>query len=121
VKYGFTRKCWKKFDDETIHNLVNKLRTKGLLMDTRNKNISAKCLPMFGKHVHPSLIHVIFFWGSLRDKVYNSSPQTEEPKENILRKIANVLAKQLPSINLNIFHQCEECLRIERQHFQHLL
>jgi hypothetical protein len=36
-----------------------------------------------------------FVWGCLKDKVYNSSPQTEELKENIRREIANIPAEQL--------------------------
>jgi hypothetical protein len=47
VKYGFIRKCERKFRREfhdekvpsrqTIHNLVNKLRTTGLLIDKKQK------------------------------------------------------------------------------------
>jgi hypothetical protein len=34
---------------------------------------------VFGQHNYPILILVIlFFWGCLKDKVYNSNPQTEE-------------------------------------------
>jgi hypothetical protein len=35
-----------------------------------------------------------FFWGCLKDKVYNSIPRTEELKENIYREIANIPAEQ---------------------------
>jgi hypothetical protein len=48
VKYGSARKCqkkcWHKFHDErvhirqTFHNLVNKLRTTGLLVDKKQKH-----------------------------------------------------------------------------------
>jgi hypothetical protein len=42
VKYRSARKCWRKlrrkFPDERVHNLVNKLRTKGLLIDKKQKN-----------------------------------------------------------------------------------
>jgi hypothetical protein len=63
-----------------------------------------------------------FFWGCLKDKVYNSNTRTEkELKENILREIANIHAKQLQRVNQNLFRRCEECLRAEGQHFQHLL
>jgi transposase len=43
VKYGSARKCRREFRDErvlsrqTIHNLVNKLRTTGLLVDKERK------------------------------------------------------------------------------------
>jgi hypothetical protein len=38
---------------------------------------------VFDLHVHPILIFVIFFfWGSLKDKVYNSNTRTEDkPKK----------------------------------------
>jgi hypothetical protein len=52
MKYGSVGTCWwkfqRKFHDErvpsrqTIHNMVNKLRTTGLLID-KIKNISAEC------------------------------------------------------------------------------
>jgi hypothetical protein len=48
VKYGSARKCrrkfWHKFRDErvpsrqTVHNLVNKLRTTGLVIDKKQKH-----------------------------------------------------------------------------------
>jgi hypothetical protein len=74
----------------------------------------------FGQHVHPALILMIFFiWGGLKDKVYKSNSQTEEElKENICRDISS---EQLEILNWNFFHQCEKCLHVERQHFQHLL
>jgi uncharacterized membrane protein len=51
---------------------------------------------IFGQHVHPILILVIFFfWGFLKDKVYNSNTRTEELKENICRETANIPAEQL--------------------------
>jgi hypothetical protein len=63
-----------------------------------------------------------FFWGCLKDKVYNSNPGTEgELKENIRREIANIPAEQLQNVNQNLFRQCEECLRVQGQHFQPLL
>jgi hypothetical protein len=43
VEYGSARKCQQKFHDErvpskqTIHNLVNKLRIMGLLIDKKEK------------------------------------------------------------------------------------
>jgi hypothetical protein len=59
----------------------------------------------------PIIILVIFFfWASLKDKVYNSNPQTEELKENICKEIVNIPAEQLESINQSLFCQCKECL-----------
>jgi hypothetical protein len=43
----------------------------------------------------------------------------EELKETICREIANIPAEQLQRVNQNLFRRCEECLRIEGQHFQH--
>jgi hypothetical protein len=62
-----------------------------------------------------------FFWSCLKDKVYNSDPRAEELKENIHREIADIPAEQLQRVNQNLIRRCEECLRVERQHFQHLL
>jgi hypothetical protein len=46
---------------------------------------------VFGQHNSPDLIpcDFFFFWGCLKDKVYNSTLQTEDLKENVHRKIAN--------------------------------
>jgi hypothetical protein len=63
----------------------------------------------------------LFFLGCLKDKDYNSNPRTEELKENIHREFESILAEQLQRANQNLFRQCEECLRIDREHFQHLL
>jgi hypothetical protein len=62
-----------------------------------------------------------FFWGCLKDKVYNSNPWKEELKENICREIANIPAEQLQSVNQTSLTRAEECLCVEEQHFQHLL
>jgi hypothetical protein len=63
-----------------------------------------------------------FFWGHLKEKVYSNHPRTEEElKENIRREISNIPAVHLQEVNQNFFHRCEECLRVEGQHFQHLL
>jgi hypothetical protein len=41
-----------------------------------------------------------FFWGCLKDKVYNIIPRTEEdPKENVCKEVANIPAKQLRRVN----------------------
>jgi hypothetical protein len=63
-----------------------------------------------------------FFWGCLKDKIYNSNLQTEEElKENIQREIENIPAEQLQRVNQNLFRQCEECLHVDGHHFQHAL
>jgi hypothetical protein len=36
-------------------------------------------------------------------------------------KIENIPAEQLQWVNQNFFRWCKECLRVEGQHFQHLL
>jgi hypothetical protein len=53
VKFGSARKCWRKFrckfyderapSRQTIHNLVNKLRTMGLFIN-KKQNVSNVCL-----------------------------------------------------------------------------
>jgi hypothetical protein len=60
-------------------------------------------------------------WGSLKDNVYNSIPRTEELKENIRRKFVNISAEQLQRVNQKFLRRSDECLRVEGQHFQHLL
>jgi hypothetical protein len=76
-----------------------------------------------GHHVYPILIFVIFFffWDCLKDRIYNTNPQTEKLEENILREIANIPAEQPQRVSQNLFRRCEECLRVEGQHYQHLL
>jgi hypothetical protein len=44
----------------------------------------------------------------------------KELKEHICREIANIPAEQLQGVNQNLFCQCEECLHVDGQHFQHL-
>jgi hypothetical protein len=63
-----------------------------------------------------------FFWGYFKDKVCSNNPRTEEElKENIRREISNIPAVHLQKVTQNLFRRCEECLRVEGQHFQHLL
>jgi hypothetical protein len=45
----------------------------------------------------------------------------EELKENIHREISNIPAEDLQKVNRNLFRRREEYLRVEGQHFQHLL
>jgi hypothetical protein len=52
----------------------------------------------------------------------SSNPRTdEELKENIHREISNTAAQDLQKVNQNLLSRYEECLRLEGQHFQHLL
>jgi hypothetical protein len=63
-----------------------------------------------------------FLWSCLKEEVYNSNPRREEePKENIRREIANILAEQLQRANEILLRQCGECLHVEGQHFQYPL
>jgi hypothetical protein len=56
---------------------------------------------VFGQHVHLSLMLVIlFFWVCLKDKFYNSNPQTEELKGNIRSEIVNIPAEQFPPVRV---------------------
>jgi hypothetical protein len=84
----------------------------------RDRIISSDIWPACSPDPNPN---VFLFWHCLKDKVYSSNPQTEELKENIRREIANIPAEQLQKVNQNLFHLCDECLRVEGQHFQHLL
>jgi hypothetical protein len=77
---------------------------------------------VFGQHVHLILILLIFFfWACLEGKVYISNPRTEELKENIRMEIANIPVEHLQSVNQNLFRRCENCLLVEREHFQYLI
>jgi hypothetical protein len=87
MKYGFAGKCQRKFrrkfrdervpSRQTIHNLVNKLRTTGLLIDKKIK------------HKHRVLTE------KLDDTGASSNPRTkEELKENIRREISNTAAEK---------------------------
>jgi hypothetical protein len=62
-----------------------------------------------------------FRWGCLKYNVYNSNPRTEELRENIRREIFNIAAENHKNVNENPFRLCEQCLRVEGQHFQHLI
>jgi hypothetical protein len=42
-------------------------------------------------------------------------------KQNIHREISNIPAENLQKVNQNLFCWFEEYLRVEGQHFQHLL
>jgi RNA polymerase-binding transcription factor DksA len=113
VTYRSAGKCRRKFrrnfhdervrSRQTIHNSVNKLRTTGLLIDKKTKH-KRRVLTEMLDHIGAS-----------------SNPRTEELKANIRREISNIAAENLQKVNQNLFRRCEECLRVEGQHFQHLL
>jgi hypothetical protein len=46
---------------------------------------------------------------------------TEELKENIRAEIENIPAEQLQKVNQDLFCRREYCLRVDVQHFRHLL
>jgi hypothetical protein len=80
--------------------------------------ISSGILPARSPNLNPC---DFFFWGCLKDKVYNSNLQMEEQlKANIGRKIANSPADQLQRVNWNLICSSKEFLHVEGQHFQHL-
>jgi hypothetical protein len=80
--------------------------------------ISSGIWPSRSPDLNPS---DFLFWGCLKGNVYNSNPRTEELKENIRKEIANIPAEQLRRADQNLFRWYEEYLRVEEQHFQHLL
>jgi uncharacterized membrane protein len=72
----------------TLHVCLYKLRQMSL-----GTEISAVVLC---QHIPLILITVIFFFcDSLKNKIYNSKPRSEELKEDICREIANIPAEQL--------------------------
>jgi hypothetical protein len=69
----------------------------------------------------PDLISCNFyFWGSLEDKVYKTSPHTvEELRNNIQYEITRISNQEHQ--RLYVFSSCTECFPSGRQHFRHLL
>jgi hypothetical protein len=59
---------------------------------------------IFVQHVHLLVILCdFFFWGCSKDKVYSSSPRTEEElKESICREILDIAAENLQKVNRNL-------------------
>jgi hypothetical protein len=117
VKYGSAGKCRRKFRrkfrDERVpsrnifNNLVNKLRTTSRLVDKKTKH---KCRVLTEE--------------KLDDIGASSNPRMEKLKKkrkNISREISNIAAENRQKVNENLFRLCEQCLRVERQHFQHHL
>jgi hypothetical protein len=58
-----------------------------------------------------------FFFGCLKDTVYNSNPRKEGLEDNIHKKFKNIPAEEFQRINQNLFRRCEECVRVERTAF----
>jgi hypothetical protein len=64
----------------------------------------------------------VYLGGTLKEKVYVSSPHTlEQLQENIRPKIYAVSVQQLRHVSRNIVSQCEACLEVEGLHFETLL
>jgi hypothetical protein len=108
---------WFQQDSATAHTARMSMQ---VLSDVfRDRIISSGIWPARSPSLNPG---DFFFWGCLKDKVYNSNPRMEqELKENIRWEIANIPAEQLQRVNQNLFHQCEECLHVDGQPFQHHL
>jgi hypothetical protein len=52
----------------------------------------------------------------------SSNPRTkEELTDNIRKEISNIAAENLQKVSQNLFRRFQECLRVEGEHFQHLL
>jgi len=59
-------------------------------------------------------------WGSIKDKVYETTPHTLEELTNTTRiEISAISEEELQRVN--VFRSCAKCIRSGRQHFQHLL
>jgi hypothetical protein len=94
------------------------MSTQALSNVLGDRIISCGTWPALSPNLNPC---DFFFWGCLKEKVYNSNPRMEELKENICREIENIPAEQLQRVKQNLFWRCEECLHVEAQHFQHIL
>jgi hypothetical protein len=74
---------------------------------------------VFGQHVHLILILVIFSSGVVRRR---TDFTTVTPNGRRTKRKHSETSELLQRVNENLFHhRCEECLRVEGQHFQHLL
>jgi hypothetical protein len=84
-----------------------------------NRIISSGIWPRHSPDLNPC---DFFCWDCLKDKVYSSNPRKEEElMGNIRKETANIPAYQLQKVDKNLFRRHEECILIERQHFQHVL
>jgi hypothetical protein len=96
---------WFQQDSTTAHTACMSMQVLSDVFGDRI--ISSGIWPACSSNLNPC---GIFFWGCLKDKVYNSNPWTKELKENICSKIANIPAEWLQRANQNLFHWCKECL-----------
>jgi hypothetical protein len=108
---------WFQQNSATVHS-AHTISMQALSNVLGDKIISSGIWPARSFDLNPCDFS---FWG-LKDRSYNSNPQTEaDLKENIHKEIANIPAEHLEKVNQNIFNWCEECLHVEEQSFQHLL
>ncbi len=62
-----------------------------------------------------------FLWGYLKDQVYAENLLSEEElRRSSEEKIAAIPRDLLQRANQNVFRRCQECIRVEGHHFQHL-
>jgi hypothetical protein len=87
---------WFQQDSATAHTAHVFMQALSEILD---RIISSGIWPAHSPYLNPC---DFFFWGCLKDNVYNSNPQTEL-KENTCREIANILAEQLQRVNQNVY------------------
>jgi hypothetical protein len=108
---------WFQQDSATAHTA--RMSVQALSDVFGDKIISSGIWPACSSNLNPC---DILFWSCLKDKVYYSNPRTEWiDKTKIRTEIANIPAEHLQRVNQNLFRRCEECLRVEGQHFPQLL
>jgi transposase len=110
------RKFRRKFRGErvpsrqTIHNLVNKLRSTGLLIDKKQKHkrrvLTEEKLDDMGARL---------------EHTPRKSLKRPAQETGVSKSSARRATQFLQRVNQNLFRRCEECVRVEGQHFQHLL
>jgi hypothetical protein len=96
--------------EQTIHNLVNKLRTTGhhcrTLTEVKLDDIEAR----LERTPRKSLKH-------LPQEIINTRTELKKNCD----QIANIPAQQFQRVNQNLFRRCEECIRVTAQDFQQFL
>jgi hypothetical protein len=107
---------WFQQDSATAH--TEHLSMQALSDVFRIRIISSGIWPAHSPDLNPC---DFFFWGCLKNKVYNSHLVDGRTKKYINREIANIPAEQVQRVNQNLFRWCKECQHIQGQHFQHLL
>jgi inhibitor of nuclear factor kappa-B kinase subunit alpha len=110
---------WFQQDSATAHTARTSVSVQALSdVVGKNRIISSGIWQARSPDLNPC---DFFFWGCLKDEIYNSNPRAEEElKGNNHKEISNIPAEQLQKVNQNLFRPCEECLRIKGQHFEHL-